>query len=200
MRRPPEPTPRRSGEPWTTQDYETLVGRCREGASAAELAEALERKERAVLLRAKRLLPLDQRGLPEDRILPHLHGLLNEDGDYDWEHHLAATPPPRPVVNHLPAPEVRRGIPGLEDRELLAIVGLAIRSGMDRDTIDLWQELSMEIERRGLDDRLESDLESDSQRRLADFRHMAYFRFHQGQRYDPAADPFSPGPHPDHEW
>ncbi|MCK0112831.1 hypothetical protein MWU75_11835 [Ornithinimicrobium sp. F0845] len=176
------------------------MGRCREGASITELAEALERKERAVLLRAKRLLPLDQRGVPEDRITAHLHRVLTEDDDYDWEHHLAATPPPRPVVNHLPAPEVRRGIPGLEDEELLAIAGLVIRLGEATGTVDLRDDLAREIERRDLGDRLESNLARDARRWLANFRDTGYYRVDTSEWYGPESDPFSPGPHPDHEW
>ncbi len=197
-RTPTAPEPRRRGEPWTTEDYELLVTRCREGASAAELAEALERNEKPVLQRAKRLLPIDQRGMPEDAILPHLHRLLVEDDDYDWAHHLAATPPPRPVVNHLPPPEVRRGIPGLEDWELLTIAALMIRLCADADTIGLRHDLSIEIGRRDLDERLENALARDSARSLADFREAGYYR--DDAWYGSESDPFAPGPHPDHEW
>lgn len=203
------PEPRRSGEPWTTQDYELLVSRCREGASAAELAEALERKERPVLLRAKRLLPVDQRGMPEDAILQHLHRLLTKDADYDWAHHLAATPPPRPVVNHLPPPLVRRGIPGLEDEELLAIAGLVIRCGDDPLNDALWFGLGREIERRTLGDQLATRVVRDANGRMADFRGQHYVTSSRGASYAWGGpdnwhggehDPFSPGPHPDHEW
>lgn len=193
------PEPRRSGEPWTTEDYELLVTRCREGASVVELAEALERKERPVLQRAKRILTVDQRGMPEDGVLPHLHRLLEEDADYNWAHHLAATPPPRPVVKHVLPPEVRRGIPGLEDWELLAIAGLVIRLGADADPADLRHDLSIEIRRRDLDERLENDLARDSIQSLAEFREAGYYR-DDTPWYGPESDPFSPGPHPDHEW
>lgn len=164
----PEPQPTRHGQPWTTDDHEILVARCREGASASELAEALERTEPAVVTRAKRLLPVDQRGAPEDHVIPHLRRLLQEDGDYDWGTHLAATPPPRPVINHLPAPQVRRGIPGLHDNEVLAIAELMARLGPDRATDPLRRELASEIRRRGLAHTLEVRLTEDAEGWLED--------------------------------
>lgn len=145
-----EPEPARSGQPWTTDDYETLVKRCREGASVSELAQALDRSEFAVVTRAKRLLPADQRGAPQDHVITHLRRLLQEDADYDWGHHLASTPPPRPVVNHLPAPQVRRGIPGLSDHDLMTVAGLMVRLGEDPSTDPLRREVVSAIRTRRL--------------------------------------------------
>lgn len=206
----PEPEPRRSGQPWTTEDYETLVDRCRAGASLAELASVLERRESAVLPRAKRLLPLEQRGVPPDRVLPHLHRLLTEDLDYDWAHHLAATPPPRPVINYLPAPQVCRGIPGLSDEELLAVAGLAVRLGVDAAADDLRPALSSEIEMRDLDDELASTVARDAEWRLREFRAASRYvpytqwdrRWDGDRRWDAKdddwfAEPYDAGPPPD---
>lgn len=151
---PSEPQPARRGQPWTTDDHETLVARCRDGASASELAEALERTESAVVVRAKRLLPVDQRGAPQDHVIPHLRRLLQEDADYDWGKHLAATPAPRPIVNYLPAPQVRHGIPGLVDDELLALAGLMIRWGEDRIPEVLRSQVAAEVRARHLSQEL----------------------------------------------
>lgn len=185
--RPREPRPARSGEPWSTDDYETLVGRCRAGASLAELAAALERSESAVVARAKRLLPVDQRGAPEDRVIPHLHQLLQEDDDYDWGHHLAATPPPRPVITHLHAPQVCRGIPGLSDRELLAVAGLAFWQGGDPRAKDLRIMLVSELDARDLHGELSARLEQDCAARLDSFRWEGLSLHDQVDRY--AEDP-----------
>lgn len=166
---PAEPEPARSGQPWTTDDYETLVTRCRDGASVGELAEALERSEFAVMSRAKRLLPVDQRGAPQDHVVAHLGRLLQEDADYDWGHHLAATPPPRPVINHVSPPQVRRGIPGLYDNEVLALAELMARLGQDRATGPLRRELASEIRQRGLAHTLEVRLTEDAEGWLEGF-------------------------------
>lgn len=181
--RPPQP-PGRHGEPWTSEDYETLVRRCRAGDSLADLAVALQRREKSVVQRAKRLLPLEERGAPEDRVIPHLHSLLSQDEGYDWASHLAATPPPRPVITHLLPPEVRRGIPGLAREELLAVAGLIIRVGHDQSTAELWGDLAAEVERRDLAPRLREQVARASADRCADFQRESsygpYWESHYG--------------------
>lgn len=161
--------PRRSGQPWTTADYELLVRRCRAGDSAEDLADVLERTDHAVSQRAQRLLPLDQRGGPQDRAVPHLHRLLREDDAYDWEHHLAATPPPRPVVSYLPPPQVRHGVPGLTDDQLVAICLLAVQSAPDPFAEDLRHDLSRELEERDLHEQLMQSLSRASEVWLESF-------------------------------
>ncbi|MFX0538334.1 hypothetical protein ACQBAT_11595 [Ornithinimicrobium sp. Y1847] len=134
---PPTPersasAPTRSGEPWTDDDYELLLRLCGEGADLARVAAELRRTTAAVMSRAKRLLPLDQRGAPGDRVLTHLGELVTAEEDYDWRAHLAATPPPRPVINHVIPPEIKEGIPGLERHELLAM-GAALAQLRERE-------------------------------------------------------------------
>ncbi len=177
------------------------MARCRAGDSLAELATTLERSEGAVVLRAKRLLPLEERGSPEDRVVPHLHALLTEDADYDWEHHLAATPPPRPIINHLPAPQVRKGIAGLFDEQLLAVAGLAIRLGVDPLVQDLRHELSREIESRGLGHQLADYVSRDSAAWLEDFRRESRYLAYPGDWWAEPELPTYPEPPPydDHE-
>ena len=87
---PPTP-PQRSGEPWTDEDYESLVHLCREGLDLTTLSQQLGRAPQSVRDRAKRMLPLDQRGVPGDRALTQLRKNLLDDPDYDWGRHLAAT-------------------------------------------------------------------------------------------------------------
>ena len=150
--------------------------RCRAGDSLAELAVALQRREKSVVQRAKRLLPLEERGAPEDRVIPHLHSLLSQNDCYDWASHLAATPPPRPVITHLLPPEVRRGIPGLSREELLAVAGLIIRVGHDQSTAELWGDLAREVERRDLAPRLREQVARASADRCADFQRESSYR------------------------
>lgn len=167
------------------------------------------------MLRAKRLLPLDQRGVPDDRVIPHLHALLKDDANYDWAHHLAATPPPRPIINRLPAPQVRTGIPGLSDEELLTFAGLVVRLGGYSTTENLREELSWEVTSRDLGEVLEHQSAREGRRWLAQFHRSAPYRGYLSEWHDWEAEqfnsepfdpgpldpgPFDPGPHPEHEW
>ncbi|MGD8148650.1 hypothetical protein [Ornithinimicrobium sp. Y1694] len=146
----------RSGEPWTDNDYELLLRLCGEGADLARVAAELRRTSAAVMSRAKRLLPLDQRGAPGDRVLTHLGELVTAEEDYDWRAHLVATAPPRPVVNHVHPPEIRKGIPGLESDELLAMgAALAQLRESEGSAHYLSQACAQEIVSRNL----ESDLQ-----------------------------------------
>jgi len=138
----PLPAPRRparSGEPWTEDDYVTLVRLCTEGADLATVAEALERRDTAVLNRTRRMLPLDERGLPADRALTQLRLHLEQEPGYDWAARLTESPPPRPV-QHTTYTVQRNGIPGLQDEELLdvaelVVTGASTRSGTQRQVL-----------------------------------------------------------------
>lgn len=124
---PPPRRPARSGELWTEDDYETLARLCLDGADLAAVAEALERRDTAVLDRARRMLPLDERGLPADRALVQLRAHLREDAGYDWASALTQSPPPRPV-EHRVYTEQLSGVRGLEDEELLDVAELVVGS------------------------------------------------------------------------
>jgi hypothetical protein len=112
------PRPARTGLPWTDEDYERLVGGCRRGTGLEPLAEELGRSWVAVLDRARRMLPVDERGLPRDRALPRLGELLEQDPAYDWAAALRTSPPPPPVERPV---YLRRGLEGLYPEELLEI-------------------------------------------------------------------------------
>lgn len=174
--RPPGP-PRRGGEPWTDDDYDTLVRLCREGLDLTELSQQLGRSPSPVRDRAKRMLPLDQRGVPGDRVLAQLRKNLLADPDYDWAHHLAATPPPRPVINHvLPAPRYA-GIPGLEDHQLLvAAEAMAQRRLLDAED-HLAQVLANEVNRRGLADDLRSAAAVNARQRVDNLLDRATYAY-----------------------
>lgn len=174
--RPPGP-PRRSGEPWTDDDYDTLVRLCRQGLDLIELSQQLGRSPLPVRDRAKRMLPMDQRGVPGDRVLAQLRKNLLDDPDYDWAHHLAATPPPRPVINHvLPAPRYA-GIPGLKDDELLVTVeALAQQRRLDEED-DLAHALANEVHRRGLADDLRSAAAVNARQRVDAFLEQSAYLY-----------------------
>ena len=167
----PLPSPRhRSGEPWTDDDYEELLRLYREGTDLAELSRRLGRSQAVVQARAKRLLPLDQRGVPSDRVLPQLRRNLLQVDDYDWQTHLAATPPPRPVVNHVHPPAVRTGIEGLQDHELLAMaLALAQLPAPPWEDDDPVRACANEVARRGLENRLTSQAVDAARERVASF-------------------------------
>lgn len=152
------PTPRRtaprSGEPWTDEDYRTLMQLCREDQSLEAICDTLERTPGAVQARARKLLPLEERAVPTERILRQLAKNLAADEDYDWEHHLAATPPPRPVVQHVPPPVTLRGIGGLDDDELLLMAASLTLVGATEGN----ERLTYECRKQVLARRLQDDL------------------------------------------
>lgn len=119
----PSPGPARAGQPWTDADYEALVDGCRRGTDLTSLSEELGRSVVAVLDRARRMLPAEERGLPRDRALPRLRELLEQDPDYDWDAAMRASPPPPPVEHPV---YVRRGLAGLQPEELLAIAEVLV--------------------------------------------------------------------------
>lgn len=142
--------PRRSGQPWTEEDYDALAALCGEGLDLAEVAERLGRTELAVLERARRMLPVDERTLPRDRALTRLKELLGADGGYDWSTAMCQAPPPPPVVHRVYR---REGVAGLRTRELLAVAEALVLQplcdGLVRERV-----LGL-VQRRGLVEELE---------------------------------------------
>lgn len=152
----------RSGEPWTDDDYTTLLKMAREGDSDVGIADALQRSPSAVQVRAKRLLPLDQRGVPSERVIQHLGDLAKADDDYPWATHLAATPPPRPVVEHVHPPARYAGVEGLEDPELLPIAAAFAWGPMSVRDEDLASRIASMVVARGLSSTLRNMVEEDA--------------------------------------
>lgn len=114
------------------------------------------------------MLPLDQRGMPADQVLHHLGTLARADDDYDWSAHLAATPPPRPVVQHLlPQPHLA-GLPGLGDDELV-MVAVSVALSPITPNARLVHGLAREVNVRGLVDHLTSAIERHTQAQQEDF-------------------------------
>lgn len=151
------PRPPRSGEPWTESDYATLVRLCREGRTARDIAAELGRSDASVADRASRMLPLDERGGPRDLSVHRLRHHLQQDDDYDWQAALMQTPPPRPVVEHVHPPPVRRGIPGLDDDELVTLAELLSQtsaSASDESRRALSVDIGRQILHRGLEERV----------------------------------------------
>ncbi|GAA5158702.1 hypothetical protein [Ornithinimicrobium tianjinense] len=110
----------RSGQPWEQDDYETLVELCRQAQDAETIAAALGRTAATVMDRARRMLPVDERGLPRDRALHRLAEHLR-DPDYDWDAAMVRSAPPAPVEHRVYR---REGVEGLRTDELLAVAEL----------------------------------------------------------------------------
>lgn len=189
--------PRRSGEPWTTSDFETIVRVCREreGPTVEVIAQEVERSPGAVRAQLKKLLPLDQRGGPIDLVPAQLRRALLADEDYDWQGHLVATPPPAPVVEHVHPPAVLTGIRGLGNDELLAMArAMAALAVPDRGTSYLPESCAHEVARRGLAAQLEEGAAEDARERARNFLDHGY------QAYGPT-DCWARGrPHPLPTW
>lgn len=165
---PQRPRPPRSGEPWTDEDYAELVRRCRDGDSAQEIAEALGRRDTSVFERAKRMLPLDERGAPRDRCLARLRHHVTTQEDYDWEQHLVATPPPRPIVTYENPAPILGGIPGLSDPQLLELAVTLGIVGRSQPSRVLRADVARQLRERGLDRQLLDRVRESAERGVED--------------------------------
>lgn len=144
-RRPPRKQPPNSGQPWTDADYEEILAAAREGVTDVDaVAERLGRARSTTIAKAKRLLPVDERAAPADRVMRLLRGHLDEP-DYDWQRVTLEDPPPRPVVN----PPALTGVPGLQRSDLLRICyALALAAEVAGE--DLMSRVMHEVRRRGM--------------------------------------------------
>lgn len=138
--------PARNGQPYTDEELERMVAMTRDGRTAEDLAAATERRTTGIVQRLRRMLPLEYRSCPPDRVVPALREVL-ADSTYDWRRAMLLSPPPRPVIK--PADVVRSGVAGLDDRELVTIAYLLIASGRPRD-VELLRIVGREVRRRWL--------------------------------------------------
>jgi hypothetical protein len=141
--------PRRSGQPWTDDDYERLVALVREGSDVPAAADALGRTEGAVTSRLRALLPPEQRSILADRVLPTLREHVRERPDYPWAEVLAQGSPPAPIVQEVVH---RAGVAGLE-ADLLVEAAWAMLHCETAEAESV-REVCLEVEARGLDDSL----------------------------------------------
>lgn len=148
---PPAAPPARSGEPWTDEDYQQLVALVRDGADNDGIAEGLQRPVSTVGGRVRRLLPVEERRCPADRVLVAAREHLS-DPTYDWRHIMLLSEPPRPSAP-LPPPVVRGGIPGLDDDDLVA-TAYGLLYAFRESGLGVVREVAREISRRRLLDDL----------------------------------------------
>lgn len=136
----------RSGTSYTDEELEQLVAMTRDGRAAEEMAATVERSTAGLIQRLRRMLPLEYRRCPPDRVIQALREVLADDS-YDWRRAMLLSDPPRPVVKQ---PDVvRTGIAGLGDRDLVTFAYLLIASGRPRETA-LLPAVSRELHRRWL--------------------------------------------------
>jgi hypothetical protein len=136
----------RSGQPWTEEENEQLVALVRSGSDLDAMADQVRRSSTSVVSRLRRMLPLEHRSCPNDRVVIALRGHLLDPG-YDWQAIMLLTPPPRPVVR---SPEiVRTGLAGLPDDDLVGVAHSVLLD--DRSaTATLRARLIDEVGKRGL--------------------------------------------------
>lgn len=147
--RPIQDQPPNSGQPWTDADYEEILAAAREGVTDIDdVAERLGRSRHPTLQKAKRLLPVAERGAPVDRVMRLLRKHLDEP-DYDWQRTTLEEPPPPPIIN----PPAFTGVPGLESDDLVRIAyALALASGVADE--DLLEQVRQQLQLRCLVSRL----------------------------------------------
>lgn len=163
----------RSGQPWTDEDYESLLAACRQGLTLDAIATTLRRRDTAVLDRARRILPVTERGLPRDRAVARLRQILQDDPDYDWATALLRSPPPRPIEH---AVYERHGLEGLRTEELLDVGQLVVLQ--QTGPLRIHESVLRLLERRGLVEELErrvgSHLAGRARDRVADSYDRGY--------------------------
>ncbi|WP_275003827.1 hypothetical protein [Promicromonospora iranensis] len=164
----PQQRQSRTGTTWTEEENEQVVALVRSGADLDAVADGVRRSSTSVVARLRRMLPLEHRSCPNDRVVLALREHLR-DPDYDWQGQMLLTLPPRPVVN--PPAIVREGLAGLADDDLVTVAHSVLLD--DRvATADLRGRLVAEVKQRGLADRVGQSHES----YLATHRELTGFR------------------------
>ncbi|MGO1543910.1 MAG: hypothetical protein ACTHXA_06165 [Gulosibacter sp.] len=139
----------RSGLPWEDRDYRAIIAAIGEGANDIdEVARYTGRTTSSIMSKWRRLLPIEQRTAPRDRVIPLLRGHL-EDPNYDWQLATITDPPPPPIVR----PPAKTGLPGLE-LEDLEDIGFAVGLSAVVMPDVLRERLGVEIVTRNLQHRI----------------------------------------------
>ncbi|WP_026373481.1 hypothetical protein [Agrococcus lahaulensis] len=150
---PGDPLPRRHGKPWTEEDYRAVMRAIRDGGSLEEIAARVGRTEQGLRGQLHRILPVDERHLAADLVLPRLRQ-LDADGDYDWLAALAQRSPYPWETQREAETRAERGIPAFEDEELLALAfAVAVCRSSDTVLAAVRRQLGRELHRRGIDAR-----------------------------------------------
>jgi len=164
----PQQRQSRTGTTWTEEENEQLVALVRGGADVDAVAHEVRRSSTSVVARLRRMLPLEHRSCPNDRVVIALCDHLR-DPDYDWQGQMLLTLPPRPVIN--PPAIVHEGLAGLPDDDLVAVTHSVLLD--DRvATADLRGRLVDEVKQRRLGDQVGRSHEA----YLATHRELAGFR------------------------
>lgn len=142
--------PHKSGQPWTDEDYEQMVASVRDGNDVDIVAQTLQRPVTSIGPRLRRLLPVEERRCPGDRVLAAAHRHLS-DPAYDWASIMLLSEPPRPIQQ--PPDVVNRGVAGLSNTELVSCAYALLCLHHDVDP-DLLARLSREVHARRLEDRV----------------------------------------------
>ena len=158
----------RTGMTWTEEENVQLVALVRTGADLEAVAEGVQRSTTSVVSRLRRMLPLEHRSCPNDRVVIALRDHLRDPG-YDWPAQMLLTLPPRPVVSS-PA-IVHEGLAGLVDDDLVTVAHSVLLD--DRvATAELRGRLVDEVRQRRLANRVRQSHEA----YLATHRELAGFR------------------------
>lgn len=141
--------PSRQGKRWTEDDCTALMRACRDGCDIDEIARRVGRTPQSAQGQLRRLLPLDERHLPNELALARLRQ-LDADGDYDWLAALAQrTKSAWELRVEAEAAHDARGIGALADDELVT-VALALASSSTCRSTSIAQRCGHELHRRGI--------------------------------------------------
>ncbi|MCH1883272.1 hypothetical protein [Agrococcus sp. ARC_14] len=145
----PEGTPFRHRQLWTEEDFVGIMQGCRDGCAAEQIAARIGRTVAGMRSQLRRLLPLDERHLPAELVLPRLRQ-LDVDGDYDWLAAMAQrTISPWERQAQAREEQDARGFGALTDEEVLEIALAIVHSAVTAPAV-VTRPISGEVRSRGL--------------------------------------------------
>lgn len=124
------PPPSRRGERWSEADFRGVMEACRDGCELEEIAARIGRTPDGLRGQLRRLLPLEERHLASDLVIPRLRQ-LDADGGYDWLSALAERSIPEWERRaQAEAERGARGFGALTDDEVLGIAQALVHSSV----------------------------------------------------------------------
>ena len=162
--------PPRAGQQWTDEHLRELADLVAAGHDLDQVSVEAGRSRQAVVVKLRRMLPVDERGCPEPLMLPRLRELLAEG--HDWRRAMLKDTPPRPV--HRPPAVHHAGIPGLADDDLVEVADALVRTQARDD--DLLERVRQQLVDRNLGERLVQRRVRELVRATPTFHHEEEFR------------------------
>lgn len=105
----------RTGTTWTEEENEQVVALVRTGAELDAVADGVQRSSTSVVARLRRMLPLEHRSCPNDRVVLALRDHLRDPG-YDGQGQMLLTPLGRSHESYLATHRELAGFRDLDEQ------------------------------------------------------------------------------------